>query len=147
MSRPRRWTRSRPARIEELVSELRSDYTIVIVTRNMQQAARVSQHTAYMYLGELVEFADGADFMKPKTSAPRTTSPVVFAADGNFMEHTTLKQFELELEDPAQRRVGDGRLVEAQLERALAGAIASGERAGRGGRARGEARQRCPDRP
>ena len=55
------------ARIEELVSELHTDYTIVIVTHNMQQAARVSQHTAYMYLGELVEFTPTAQiFVKPK---------------------------------------------------------------------------------
>jgi len=44
------------AKIEELISELESDYTIVIVTHNMQQAARVSEFTAFMYLGELVEF-------------------------------------------------------------------------------------------
>jgi phosphate transport system ATP-binding protein len=43
------------AKIEELVYELKSDYTIVIVTHNMQQAARVSDFTAYMYLGELLE--------------------------------------------------------------------------------------------
>ncbi|MBI3710731.1 MAG: phosphate ABC transporter ATP-binding protein PstB [Proteobacteria bacterium] len=43
-------------RIEELISELKSDYCIVIVTHNMQQAARVSDFTAFMYLGELVEF-------------------------------------------------------------------------------------------
>ncbi len=55
------------ARIEELISELRDDYTIVIVTHNMQQAARVSQHTAYMYLGELIEFTPTAEiFVKPK---------------------------------------------------------------------------------
>ncbi len=55
------------ARIEELVSELRTDYTIVIVTHNMQQAARVSQFTAYMYLGELVEFTPTAQiFVKPQ---------------------------------------------------------------------------------
>jgi phosphate transport system ATP-binding protein len=55
------------ARIEQLVTELRSDYTIVMVTHNMQQAARVSQHTAYMYLGELVEFTPTAQiFVKPK---------------------------------------------------------------------------------
>ncbi|TAG48712.1 MAG: phosphate ABC transporter ATP-binding protein PstB [Betaproteobacteria bacterium] len=55
------------ARIEELVSELRNDYTIVMVTHNMQQAARVSQHTAYMYLGELIEFTPTAQiFVKPK---------------------------------------------------------------------------------
>jgi phosphate transport system ATP-binding protein len=55
------------ARIEQLVTELRSDYTIVMVTHNMQQAARVSQHTAYMYLGELVEFTPTAQiFVKPR---------------------------------------------------------------------------------
>jgi phosphate transport system ATP-binding protein len=44
------------AKIEELIDELKSDHTIVIVTHNMQQAARVSDFTAFMYLGELVEF-------------------------------------------------------------------------------------------
>ncbi len=44
------------ARIEELIDELKDDYTIAIVTHNMQQAARVSDYTAFMYLGELVEF-------------------------------------------------------------------------------------------
>jgi phosphate transport system ATP-binding protein len=55
------------ARIEELITELKSDYTIVMVTHNMQQAARVSDYTAYMYLGELIEF-DVTDtiFVTPK---------------------------------------------------------------------------------
>ncbi len=44
------------ARIEDLIHELKKEYTIVIVTHNMQQAARVSDYTAYMYLGELMEF-------------------------------------------------------------------------------------------
>ena len=44
------------AKIEELIDELKQDYTIVIVTHNMQQAARVSDFTAFMYLGEMVEF-------------------------------------------------------------------------------------------
>jgi len=44
------------AKIEELIDELKADYTIVIVTHNMQQAARVSSRTAFMYLGELIEF-------------------------------------------------------------------------------------------
>ena len=43
------------AKIEELIDELTDDYTIVIVTHNMQQAARVSEFTAFMYLGELIE--------------------------------------------------------------------------------------------
>jgi phosphate transport system ATP-binding protein len=44
------------AKIEELIDELKSDYTLVIVTHNMQQAARVSDFTAFMYLGEVIEF-------------------------------------------------------------------------------------------
>ena len=44
--------------IEELIDELKDDYTIAIVTHNMQQAARVSDKTAFMYLGELIEFDD-----------------------------------------------------------------------------------------
>lgn len=46
------------AKIEELISELKNDYTVLIVTHNMQQAARCSDYTAYMYLGELVEFGE-----------------------------------------------------------------------------------------
>ncbi len=46
------------AKIEELIDELRANFTIVIVTHNMQQAARVSQHTAFFHLGELVEFGE-----------------------------------------------------------------------------------------
>jgi phosphate transport system ATP-binding protein len=44
------------AKIEELIDELAKEYTIVIVTHNMQQASRVSDYTAFMFLGELVEF-------------------------------------------------------------------------------------------
>jgi phosphate transport system ATP-binding protein len=55
------------AKVEELVHELKSDYTVAIVTHNMQQAARVSDFTAYMYLGELVEFGQTDEiFIKPK---------------------------------------------------------------------------------
>ena len=46
------------AKIEELICELKEDYTIAIVTHNMQQAARVSDFTAFMYLGELIEFGE-----------------------------------------------------------------------------------------
>src|SRR5690349_1168313 len=55
------------AKIEELIDELKQDYTIVIVTHNMQQAARVSDFTAFMYLGELVEF----DTTSKMFTAPR----------------------------------------------------------------------------
>jgi phosphate transport system ATP-binding protein len=54
------------ARIEELIGELKSDFTIAMVTHNMQQAARVSDYTAYMYLGQLVEMGrTDALFIKP----------------------------------------------------------------------------------
>jgi phosphate transport system ATP-binding protein len=55
------------AKVEELVHELKKDYTIAIVTHNMQQAARVSDFTAYMYLGEMMEFGKTDElFIKPK---------------------------------------------------------------------------------
>jgi phosphate transport system ATP-binding protein len=55
------------ARIEELIDELRSEFTIVIVTHNMQQAARVSQRTAFFHLGRLIEFSDTEQiFTTPK---------------------------------------------------------------------------------
>jgi phosphate transport system ATP-binding protein len=54
-------------KIEELVHELKSDYTIAIVTHNMQQAARCSDYTAYMYLGDLIEYGETKEiFMKPE---------------------------------------------------------------------------------
>jgi phosphate transport system ATP-binding protein len=59
------------AKIEETIDELKQFYTIAIVTHNMQQAARVSDHTAFMYLGELIEFGETARvFTSP--SKPQT---------------------------------------------------------------------------
>src|SRR5437016_12489376 len=55
------------ARIEELIDELKDDYTIVIVTHNMQQAARVSDFAAFMYLGELID----VDLTSKVFTAPR----------------------------------------------------------------------------
>ncbi len=71
--------RTRPistAHIEELVTELKKDYTIAMVTHNMQQAARVSDFTAYMYLGELIE-VDRTEkvFKNPRAKKPKITSP------------------------------------------------------------------------
>ncbi len=55
------------AHIEKLIDELKEDFTIVIVTHNMQQAARVSDYTAYMYMGDLIEFGDTSRvFTNPK---------------------------------------------------------------------------------
>ena len=52
------------AKIETLIDELKQNFTIVIVTHSMQQAARVSDYTAFMYLGELVEFGQTAKIFK-----------------------------------------------------------------------------------
>ena len=55
------------AHIEKLIDELKEDFTIVIVTHNMQQAARISDYTAYMYLGDLIELGDTSSvFTNPK---------------------------------------------------------------------------------
>lgn len=54
-------------KVEELITELKEDYTVAIVTHNMQQASRCSDYTAYMYLGELIEFGETDQiFLKPK---------------------------------------------------------------------------------
>ncbi len=56
------------AKLEETISELKRDYTIVIVTHNMGQAARISDNTGFMYLGKMIEFTPTADmFLKPRT--------------------------------------------------------------------------------
>jgi len=59
------------ASIEELMSELKDKVTILVVTHNMQQAARISDYTAYMYLGELIEF-DNTDTMFTKPNRKET---------------------------------------------------------------------------
>jgi phosphate transport system ATP-binding protein len=53
--------------MEKLIDELKEEFTIILVTHNMQQAARVSDYTAYMYLGDLIEFGDTRTvFTNPK---------------------------------------------------------------------------------
>jgi phosphate transport system ATP-binding protein len=55
------------AKIEELIAELKAQYTVVIVTHNMQQASRVADYTAFMYLGKLIEYGETtALFERPK---------------------------------------------------------------------------------
>ena len=57
------------AKLEETIGELKADYTIVIVTHNLQQAARISDYTGFMYLGRLIEFGETGDlFTNPKSS-------------------------------------------------------------------------------
>ena len=63
------------SKIEELIDELKENYTIAIVTHNMQQAARVSEFTAFMYLGELIEFGETRQVFSRlrATNRPRIT--------------------------------------------------------------------------
>jgi ABC-type phosphate transport system ATPase subunit len=70
------------AKVEELIAELKHDYTVVIVTHNMQQAARCSDYTAYMYLGDLMEFGRPSRCSSsPSARKPKTTSPAVSAEE------------------------------------------------------------------
>ena len=91
------------AKIEELIHELRGRYAIVIVTHNMQQAARVSQRTAFFHLGELVEYGKTVgDLHQPApSSAPRTTSPAATADRSKIMQQAsghTLKAFDEDID-------------------------------------------------
>ena len=67
------------AKVEELIQELKQRYTIVIVTHNMQQAGRCSDHTAFFYLGKLIELDQHRQDLHQsrRTSRPKTTSPAV----------------------------------------------------------------------
>ena len=101
------------AKIEELIDVLKHDYTIAIVTHNMQQAARISDFTAFMYLGELVEFDETTKiFTNPNDSARRTTS---LAASDDLMTEHTAKAFDTDLEELARKIAKMGGLAEKVL--------------------------------
>ena len=75
-------------KVEELMSELKKNYTVVIVTHNMQQAARISDRTAFFLLGELVEVGPTArSSAHRRINAPRTTFPVGSVKGGNSYEY------------------------------------------------------------
>ena len=75
-------------KVEELMSELKKNYTVVIVTHNMQQAARISDRTAFFLLGELVEVAPRRrSSAHRRINAPRTTFPVGSVKGGNSYEY------------------------------------------------------------
>ena len=94
------------AKIEELIDELKPDYTIVIVTHNMQQAARVSDYTAFMYLGELIEFDETERSSRPPGQADPGLHHRAASADrrgrSNMATEHILKRYDEELR-PAQR--------------------------------------------
>ena len=95
------------AKIEELIDELTDDYTIVIVTHNMQQAARVSEFTAFMYLGELIEFDYPRLHHRPlRVKAMTDITPRV--------DHTA-KAFDTDLQEITRKVAEMGGLAERQI--------------------------------
>ncbi len=77
-------------KIEQLIAELAEHFTILIVTHNMQQAARCSDFTAFMYLGELVEYGETEKlFTNLRSSRPKTTSPAASAKETECPLHRT----------------------------------------------------------
>lgn len=74
------------AKVEELIHELKKDYTIVIVTHNMQQAARVSDKTAFFYLGEMVEYGD----TKGYSPTLRKRLPRIISQDVSAKRHRSV---------------------------------------------------------
>jgi phosphate transport system ATP-binding protein len=108
------------AKIEELIAELKNDYTVVIVTHNMQQAARCSDYTAYMYLGDLVEFGDTEKCSSsPSARKRKTTSPAASAKDLKMTEKHLSTQFDSELNRVSARVMELGGLVESQISNAV----------------------------
>ena len=111
------------AKIEELIDELKDDYTIVIVTHNMQQAARVSDFTAFMYLGELVEFdTDQQDVHRAARPAhaglhhrPLRLTAQGKAARTTMMNEHTAKAFDVDLQELARMVAEMGGLAEKQI--------------------------------
>jgi phosphate transport system ATP-binding protein len=112
------------AKIEELIAELKSDYTVVIVTHNMQQAARCSDYTAYMYLGDLVEFgATEQMFFKPTRKETEDYITGRFEAPTGRIctmpdKHLS-SQFDSELNSVSSRVMEMGGLVESQIRQAI----------------------------
>ena len=112
------------AKIEELIDELTDDYTIVIVTHNMQQAARVSEFTAFMYLGELVEFEF---YQQDVHGAAGSAHPrlyhrplrVIAMTDVSPRTDHTAKAFDTDLQEITRKVAEMGGLAERQIADAL----------------------------
>ena len=117
------------AKIEELIDELKEDYTIVIVTHNMQQAARVSDFTAFMYLGELIEFDTTEQDVHRAERPPhaglhhRPLRLIAAASDQSkddaMMTEHTAKAFDVDLQELARMVAEMGGLAEKQIADAV----------------------------
>ena len=89
-------TRFPTSKIEELAQTLKKDYTIIMVTHNMQQAARISDKTAFFLLGEVIEYGDTEQlFPCRRTAAPRTISREVWIMRSKFDEQLEYLNVEL----------------------------------------------------
>ncbi len=114
------------AKIEELIDELTDDYTIVMVTHNMQQAARVSEFTAFMYLGELIEFElDEQDVHRAARSAharlhhrPLRVIAMTDQTPPTKIDHTA-KAFDTDLQEITRKVAEMGGLAEQQIADAV----------------------------
>ena len=107
-------------KVEELMNELKKNYTVVIVTHNMQQAARISDRTAFFLLGELVEVAPRTrSSARPGTSAPRTTSPAGSVNAGRNKAMSIRKQYDSDLEALKTALVEMGQNAAEAVENAL----------------------------
>ncbi|KAF1853526.1 hypothetical protein Lal_00046487 [Lupinus albus] len=122
-------------RIEELMEQLRDEFTIVIVTHNMQQAARISQYTAFMYLGELVEFGQTEKiFMNPNERRTQDYITGRFGKRGGLaMPGHIVTSYDTDLENlrrsisemggVAEKMTGEATLALARQDEALAQSV------------------------
>ena len=117
-------------KIEELIEQLRSEFTIVIVTHNMQQAARISQFTAFMYLGELVEFGPTTRmFMNPAQEADaglhHRPLRLIEALKGEAypMAEHIVSSYDNELQDLRRRISEMGGIAEKMLVESIAALV------------------------
>ena len=99
------------ARIEEFMIELKASYTIVIVTHNMQQAARVSDDTAFMLLGDLVEAGNPDHFHQ----AGQHKNRAIYFWEIRIMQ----RRFDGQIQDLSQKLVRMGRLAESMLQTSM----------------------------
>ena len=105
-------------KIEELIHQLKDDYTIAIVTHNMQQAARVSDYTAFLYLGEMVEYGQTDDiFRNPREKAHRRITSHWTLWVITVAKHIS-EQYDLELSQIREHLMEMGGLVESQVSNA-----------------------------
>ena len=111
-------------RIEELIYDLKKTYTIVIVTHNMQQAARVSDHTAFFWLGRLVEY-DRTDKIFTAPAEKLTEDYVTGGTDGRLIVESgrVFRHFQEELEALKERLLEMGGLAEERVRAAVHGLV------------------------